>query len=168
MDILRLLRERSAKGFETVLAKVRAHKNIWGNERADELAKAAAQSPGTCDICCNVGVGSLPAECWPFKLIGEERFYLSDLGQSTRVHLQQMPLRKSGSLYTNLWRNVYLQDVDMKSSLALWSHSKVTDSQLQLSLRYRVGCLYNQKHHMRFNKLPGMARCPLCRLEDGA
>lgn len=78
-DILRLLRDRSDRGFQTVLAKVRAHSNIWGNEKADELAKAAAHSPSICDIQCNVGVGSIPAKYWPYKVEGEEKYYLSNL-----------------------------------------------------------------------------------------
>lgn len=79
-DILDMLRYRDEKGFTTVLAKIAAHRNVWGNETADKLAKRATQELENCDIKVDVGAYSLPSRHWPYKLVGREQFFLSDLG----------------------------------------------------------------------------------------
>jgi ribonuclease HI len=54
-EIVRLLLVRDQRNFSTIFAKIKAHDNIWGNERADQLAKQATEVDNLPDLTCSIG-----------------------------------------------------------------------------------------------------------------
>ncbi|MCA3358106.1 MAG: hypothetical protein ING02_08890 [Roseomonas sp.] len=184
-SIVHCIAARQQQGLPPVhILKVRAHQGVVGNEMADAIARWSAEASGGHEC-------AVQAENRPFHELtwlqregdgpGQPPELLPDLGKSLRAHMASMWRLGSAnlqSIYATSWKELCSPSHGVEGDPAQpadWAVARVLKAawqapfpHLRTLLRYRTGCLFNQKHALRFGWPGADGKCRLCGAEDSA
>ena len=197
LDAIRLhLEERAQRGAPPVrLLKVRAHNGVVGNERAEEIAKAAARGTDQPDESFTwsenqnhdkhvwvfargasqaserrakrrKGAGTDESAAPEHDEVDEAKPIPNKEGVRKHMH-ERLKLGKSNTdtAYFARWRK--LKGVtNGKLSNGFLVDTKTRHGQRRITLQYRMGTIWNQRRACMM-KLTTDSKCPLCHEEDG-
>jgi ribonuclease HI len=172
---------------KTTLHKVKGHSSIIGNEKADEVAKAAATGETPYEECEKYDTPSndRDAQYWPYeikwqnhweRLQGQRRLIdrvkrlrpMADLQDSVRKHCHhtsRFGLSNRNTCYFEAFKKIE-GSLDLAASNAFMAPGKVTYAERKTALRYRYGTLWTRKMAYRCGHAPS-SKCLLCGDEDG-
>ena len=160
--------------------KVKSHIGIVGNEKADELAKEAAQAPGSCNRQVPTGSEGFQDMYWPTyqKSFGPDRapqtWHCDDLNKDLK-RLAAMKHQRgftNVTIYTKAWSDIEgVADGDLSNKF--WTDPGVSTSMTINTLKYRFGQLWNKKIAFRQcrpyfggGNVARDSTCPLCHGPD--
>lgn len=172
---------------KTTLHKVKAHTSIIGNEKADEIAKAAAtgETPyAECEIY-DTPSNDRSTQYWPYvtkwqnfwvRENGQRRLIdrvkqlrpLTDLQDSARKHCHQTSrfgMANRTTCYFEAFKKIE-DTLDLAASNQFMTLGKVTFAERKIALRYRYGNMWTRKMAYRCGHAPN-SKCLLCGEEDG-
>jgi len=178
--LLQSIAHRIQNSKQTIhLYKVKGHSYLIGNEKADEIAKAAAKGDAPLDCCrqFNEPSNDRRGRHWPYTKKETEHQGttkveyqpLTDLKAAIKRQCHGVcHLGKSNqhTTYFEAWKKV--EDMcDMEASNAFMKENKsVTPQERTTALKYRYGAMYTRKLAHRYGHATD-SKCLLCGQEDG-
>ena len=188
--IAQCILQRAAAGTATRILKVKSHTGIQGNDKADALAKEAAQQPETAHKATPASApfadkwwpatqappkdGAPPDSAPEYRAVSNLR---TALKEAVRPATRQ-GYSNTESIYSKAWAETYQPEgARPDTSNAMWTSKRVPHAALALTLKARYGLLWNMKLARRYRRpylqtkhttLPFSQTdaCPLCRQPD--
>jgi ribonuclease HI len=174
---------------KTTLHKVKGHSYLLGNEKADEIAKAAATGETPYEECevYDTPSNDRSAQYWPYEIKwtdvwapqngGHQRQLidrvkqvcpLTDLQDSVRKHCHQKSrfgMANRTTTYFEAFKSIE-DTLDLTASNEYMVSGKVKFAERKTALRYRYGSMWTRKMAHRCGYAPN-SKCLLCGEEDG-
>ena len=139
-EIVKLLQQRTQP---TTLYKVRAHANILGNEKANELAKEGREKEHIDAINPHQFAHSTPyyyqKDWWHSMDETQDRGPIRFLEKHIIKHYRKYNLEVITTKFPNIDKWIANEDIDNELSIEYWTNKHITNSQKTCLLKLRYG-----------------------------